>query len=411
MHRRPPVALLAAGLALLTMLALPPTPAAADVGDASHLLAFQNELRASVGLPSLPGDERLTMAAQRHADYSARNGTEGHFEEPGSLGFTGATPRDRIAAAGWGGGVVSEVATPLLKGAFAGVRQIWDAPYHRLALLHPNAIAAGWGHSGLGGRERTVGDLAFDMARSAAEFVRSPANGQTGIPTSWDNMEIPSPIPAGAGEPVGYPIMVVYAGGRRVDLRGVELVAPDGGHLPLYVGPQYYQRDYQVVVPRQPLPDGTTLHVRFDLTVDGAFLTNEWDFTTAGVPADLGYHARWVSQSAYPVLAPGETSAPLTVSVANTGSRAWVRGADGGQLNLGAAAEVLGSLAVDWPAPDRVAIQNETVVRAGDVATFTFRVRAPPVPGSYLLRLRPVIDGTAWLEDEGVYLLVVVRSP
>jgi hypothetical protein len=30
-------------------------------------------------------------------------------------------------------------------------------------------------------------------------------------------------------------------------------------------------------------------------------------------------------------------------------------------------------------------------------------------PGSYLLRLRPVIDGVTWMEDQGVYVVVSIR--
>jgi len=36
-------------------------------------------------------------------------------------------------------------------------------------------------------------------------------------------------------------------------------------------------------------------------------------------------------------------------------------------------------------------------------------VRAPSRPGSYVLRVRGVIDGTTWLEDPGIYWTITVR--
>ena len=44
----------------------------------------------------------------------------------------------------------------------------------------------------------------------------------------------------------------------------------------------------------------------------------------------------------------------------------------------------------------------------GGVGTFSFQVRAPLTPGTYALHLRPVIDGTTWMEDQGVFLIITV---
>ena len=118
--------------------------------------------------------------------------------------------------------------------ASAGVSQLWDAPYHRLGLMHPNASSAGWGHSD--SREpRRVGDITYDFGIRSVDFVRSPANGQTGIPTSWSGNESPSPLPAGVRGPVGYPIMVVYSGGQNVTMRAAEIIAPNGSRVPFYL--------------------------------------------------------------------------------------------------------------------------------------------------------------------------------
>src|SRR5438445_521693 len=53
------------------------------------------------------------------------------------------------------------------------------------------------------------------------------------------------------------------------------------------------------------------------------------------VVSDLGFHSRWVSQSAYPTLQPGQTSQPLNLVFRNTGSRTWNKGILGEEARLG----------------------------------------------------------------------------
>jgi len=150
-------------------------------------------------------------------------------------------------------------------------------------------------------------------------------------------------------------------------------------------------------LPLRPVVDGVSW-----LEDQGVFMV---------VTSQAAYHSAWLSQSAYPTLRPGETSAPLTISFKNTGTAQWTRGAFGQQANLGVNGDnrTWAGLGVGWPTPDRVAIQGEAVVPAGGVATFTFQIRAPSAPGTYAIHLRPVIDGLTWLEDEGVFLYVTVR--
>src|SRR5437867_5445029 len=129
-------------LALVTM----PLSSTADAS-ATDMLLLTNQFRYAVGSPTVPADPRLTQAAQNHANYSSANGQGGHYETAGLPYYTGYAPRDRLIAAGWTTSFVSEVATG--GAALAGVRQLWDAPYHRLGMMHPNATNIGWGHSSL----------------------------------------------------------------------------------------------------------------------------------------------------------------------------------------------------------------------------------------------------------------------
>ena len=253
------------------------TPGASG-SDAAEMLRVHNELRAAVSAPVLRGDDRVTAAAQRHAEYLAANNTIGHEESAGAVGFTGATVRDRLAAQGYTGATASEVATSFGSGV-DGVRSLWLLPYHRLGLMHPHAIVAGWGHAEAGGRSTTVGVIVYDFGSPAPDVIRSPASGQR-VQGSWDGEESPDVLPAGAARPVGYPVMLVAAGAKNVDLRSAHLVDAAGHELATYVVPQIYERDYVALVPARPLDRGARYHVRLDLVISGVDSVEEWEFLT-----------------------------------------------------------------------------------------------------------------------------------
>ena len=411
------LALLFMALPVLYLVA-PSSSASADVVSATQMLQLHNQLRFAVGAPTIPADPRVVAAAQNHANYNSANRIVGHYETAGLPYYTGYAPRDRVIAAGLTTAFVSEVATGGAS-ALSGVQQLWDAPYHRLGLMHPQATSTGWGHADLAG-SATVADITYDFGFRAVDFVRSPANGQTNVPTSWSGNESPNPLPAGVSGPVGYPIMVVYGGAPPVDMRAAEIVAPDGSRLPIYYAPQQFERDYQVIIPQRPLAANTTYHVRFDINVSGVMATNQWDFSTgstvssgggstAAMPTDSGLHSAWVSQTSVPALQPAGTSS-VTLSFRNSGSKTWTKGVAGSQIALGIPGDSTAYAAMGmnagWPSANRVAIQNEAVVAPGNIASFTFTVRAPLSLGTVNMSVRPVIDGVAWLEDQGVYVPV-----
>src|SRR5262249_29594727 len=74
-------------------------------------------------------------------------------------------------------------------------------------------------------------------------------------------------------------------------------------------------------IPLRPVVDGVTW-----LEHQGVFVR---------VVSDLGWHSTWVGQSANPSLAPGALSDALTITLRNSGTRAWVKGAQGQQAAIG----------------------------------------------------------------------------
>jgi hypothetical protein len=131
----------------------------------------------------------------------------------------------------------------------------------------------------------------------------------------------------------------------------------------------------------------------------------------SGVALESGWHSRWHSQSDYLVMSPGQV-ANFWIKFTNTGTESWNRGIWGRQANLGLngddkAPYRLG-MAANWLWDDRIATTVVPLVSPGEIGEFRFNVRAPMARGTYRLNLRPVIDGTVWMEDQGVFWLIVV---
>jgi uncharacterized lipoprotein YddW (UPF0748 family) len=143
----------------------------------------------------------------------------------------------------------------------------------------------------------------------------------------------------------------------------------------------------------------------------------------ASVPSGIpGFHAAWYGQSGYATLCAGERASAV-VAFYNSGSRGWVAGRMGEAAYLGTWAPepgqdrasmlggdgTFGSPNTAWPRYNRVAAQPAEYVGPGQVAWFQFTIQAPPVPGTYRLAIRPLIEGAQWMEDYGVFWYVTVR--
>lgn len=132
--------------------------------------------------------------------------------------------------------------------------------------------------------------------------------------------------------------------------------------------------------------------------------------TDVAAPSASALHSRWVSQSPLRVVALGGTTT-ISVSFRNVGSTPWILGTPA-EVRLGVVNDdrrffELG-LAHKWPAPDRPAVQTESFVGPGSIASFTFEVRGA-VTGVHRIPVRPLVEGVTWLEDEGAYVEFWVR--
>jgi uncharacterized protein YkwD len=131
----------------------------------------------------------------------------------------------------------------------------------------------------------------------------------------------------------------------------------------------------------------------------------------AVISFDSGYHSAWSGQSANPALSPGQVTT-LVVALKNTGSRGWYSGVPGQAASLGTNAPpdvARWDLAYGWLSGNRLAGTTTDYVGPGQVGWFSFQVRAPMAAGTYRLDVRGVIDGSTWLEDQGIYFTIVVQ--
>lgn len=164
--------------------------------------------------------------------------------------------------------------------------------------------------------------------------------------------------------------------------------------------------NYRAIGVGRAYSDGSAYHTYWVMDVGGIV-----DAATAVASFDLGYHAAWAGQSPDVTLSPGQT-ATMVVALRNDGYRGWYRGSPGQQANLGTAEPLdveRWDLDYGWPSASRIATTTTAYVGPGQVGWFQFQIRAPASPGSYVLRVRGVIDGTTWLEDPGVYWTITVR--
>jgi hypothetical protein len=130
--------------------------------------------------------------------------------------------------------------------------------------------------------------------------------------------------------------------------------------------------------------------------------------TDTRVPLPQELHSRWFTQTVPPVIAIGAIG-DVTIQIRNVGHVPWIKGSPS-EIRLGETGPrpLPTEMKVDWLLPDRPAAQSEAVVYEDHVATFSFKV-AGVAPGTYRLGVRPVIDGVAWLEDEGIHVDIAVK--
>lgn len=245
-----------------------------------------NRYRVKLGLaPGLP-DSRLDAASLFHSRYNWENKTTGHYQTAGRAGFFGNTPQQRLEAFGYIGDHV-EVVTMGSNSVERSVKNLFDAPYHRIPFLQPGTVKIGCGF--VENRMTVI----FSQPGTPGETV-SPSDGETGVPISWTERERPNPlrIHPTASWPPGYPLVYAWFGpsSRSFTVLEATLQTGDGADVPVFVNTPANDNNLAnavVIIPQKPLAYGTTYVARVNgEKSDGTPFQRVWRFTTESAPSD-----------------------------------------------------------------------------------------------------------------------------
>jgi len=212
-----------------------------------------------------------------------------------------------------------------------------------------------------------------------------------------------------------------YEAGSWLSLNRVQALAED----PPVVYPGGVVRfTFEVVAPGKP---GTYVEV-FQPVLEGkGWLKSPplvWEITVVPSPGEEilpptagegGYYAaRWIRQSPYPILAPGER-ATLWVEFENTGTLPWYSDGNGEPAVRLGTDRPRDRLSIfrngNWLNHNRVATLSRKVVMPGETGRFNFEIVAP-LNGhtTYREYFRPVAEFKEWISpDWGVYWDITVK--
>lgn len=243
-------------------------------------LALVNRFRTDLGLELCTMDDRINAASLLHSKYLAANQTTGHFQTEGKPGFFGRTPTERLETFGYLEDSWEVVEFGALDEA-ESLRNLIDAPYHRLPFLQPGApkFGSGWDTQRL--------SAVFSIPKTPGS-VSHPSDGQRDVKTTWSKNERPNPlrIHQGVRFPVGYPIVFAHygPGSPVLKVRLAQLNDENGQEIPCHLNTPENDtelRNALFLIPKGPLKPNTTYFVRVEASVEsGPDVSRIWRFTT-----------------------------------------------------------------------------------------------------------------------------------
>ncbi len=282
-----------------------------------------NKQRRLAGMIALKNDYILSRAAYRHAKYLGRLRRKGHLERPSSPYFSGKTPFDRMARAGYPSRVGVENISYGDLSYRDSVRVLMATLYHRLAFLDFRIDSIG--SSEYGNRRGRV--YVYDMASSEvaklclkrhrasgrkvfgvcsngralplSSFLKAlarvqrrnpsivlwPVPNANGVPRSFVK-ESPNPIPRVIH--AGYPITVQFnpVRYRSVKIRSFGLFDSKGRAIPSKIIDRHSDIRHKLgsfefaLIPLRRLRAHERYSAYFVAIADGKKITKRWSFQT-----------------------------------------------------------------------------------------------------------------------------------
>lgn len=253
---------------------------------------WTNFRRQQLGLSVLSRNSLIDKAAQGHSDYQKINDIITHEQTPGAPGFTGATVRDRLAAAGYaltGDYAYGEVISASGDSAgFNAAEDLITAIYHRFVMFQPRFREAGAGAATTPGSYtyftlNLTSTNGLGSGLGTGRIVTYPANGQQNIQTVFYSDQ-ESPDPVADRNAVGYPVSVHADITSAVAVQNFTIAPRGGAPLPVRVLSSATDANTTssaaAIVPLDMLAAKTTYDVQFTGTVDGIAVSRSWWFST-----------------------------------------------------------------------------------------------------------------------------------
>jgi uncharacterized protein YkwD len=287
-------------------------PAASEEMYAFELL---NSERSRCGFGSLRPSAELDSAAKSHAAWLFFNNATGHMQRPGTPGFTGVAPWDRLITANYGPDYSFEStevqvfhnSTERGSGANA-VRSLLNAPYHLVNMLRGyREVGIGVKEKidlGLGNNNQNIVNIVLAEKNSegfqvekAASVRNYPCEGSVGMVRSLRN-ETPNPFPERDlfAHPVGASIAVVASVGSILAISSVSVVnAKTGATVPILAPvtgstDRNARADNKIVEDNEgfistssPLEANTPYQVTLIGTTGGTNFSRSFTFTTGDI--------------------------------------------------------------------------------------------------------------------------------
>ncbi len=288
------------GMVMTNPAMCPPAPADASE-QAVAALAVVNNYRVPAGSGCATMVAEINKAATAHCAYYAMYAmgdmcvANPHLEVMGCGGFSGATPGDRMKAAGYssfGGGEVMAFVNSPQGSVDTWVNSVW----HRVPVLDPWTTHLGYGSSAT----KACDTIDFGRGTTPAPsntVVAYPYDGQTNIPLAFNGQyEGPMPPEPATGWPSSAPISV-YA--QKIVVTE-HVLTKDGDPTPI----EHVWLDSQAEIVAQdmrrsltnvmfmyankPFEANTKYRVKVSGTYTGGALMKEWTFTSGAAPARPG---------------------------------------------------------------------------------------------------------------------------
>lgn len=253
-----------------------------------------NMVRNKIGLHSLYINQKLNIAAEKHAQYLLSNDIASHEELANMKNFYGQWPIDRAQNAGYTSGYegqniefnIGEVLTLSQEDTSKSLDSLMRAIYHRFIMLEPSYNEIGLSSLTMGSKSTLSMLLGVKSPTGQLPEIKLsyyPYNNSY-VPTSFrPEEEIPNPVPE--KQMVGYPISVQLPLGYPLNITEFNMQEDNSGEkiegkFLTFKNDPHVKDNQFAFIPWEPLKENQKYNINIKGNTKGATINFAWSFTT-----------------------------------------------------------------------------------------------------------------------------------